>query len=147
MVCINCFYPSTNVTNSRPHKKEALIWRRRHCKHCGTTFTTRERPSLKDNQKVLTHENKTEDFSLGRLTLSIAKAFTHSQKDAQYYSLWLAQSVEDQLSTQREHISLGDIEATTHMVLKRFDELAAVQYAGQHGLISSVRRRGRPSLA
>lgn len=146
MFCINCFHPSTNVTNSRPNKKEPLVWRRRHCANCNTTFTTRERPSLADNKKVTSKDNNKE-FNLGKLTLSIAKAFTHSSKDAQYNSLWLAQSVEDQLSTQRENITPEDISAITHMVLKRFDELAAVQYAAQHGLITSVRRRGRPSLA
>lgn len=148
MFCINCFHPSTTVTNSRPNKKTPLIWRRRHCKSCNATFTTRERPSLIDNKKITLASGKAEDFNLGKLTLSIAKAFTHSERDAQYNALSLAQTIEDYLSTQREIITPGDVEAATHMILKRFDELAALQYAAQHGLISSVRkRRGRPSLA
>lgn len=147
MFCINCFYPTTQVRNSRPHKKEPLVWRRRHCNKCKMTFTTREYPSLIDNKKVNLPDGTIEEFNLGCLTLSIAKAFTHSEKDAKYSSFWLAQSVESILSHQRETITPGDIEAITHATLKRFDELAAVQYAAQHGLISSVRRRGRPSLA
>lgn len=111
------------------------------------TFTTREYPSLTDNKKVNLPDGTTDEFNLGRLILSIAKAFTHSEKDAKYSSFWLAQSVENILSHQREIITPDDIEAITHATLKRFDELAALQYAAQHGLISSVRRRGRPSLA
>lgn len=147
MFCINCFYPSTKVTNSRTSKKEPNTWRRRHCTKCDATFSTRERPSLIDTTEVRLSSGAKEPFSLGKLTLSISKAFTHSKKDAQYNSLWLAQTVETTLATQREAVTAEDIGATTHGALKRYDELAAVQYAAQHGLISSVRRRGRPSLA
>lgn len=146
MFCINCFYPSTKVTNSRPNKKEPNIWRRRHCAKCNTTFTTRERPTLTDATEIQLPGGSKELFSLGKLTLSIAQAFSHSQRDAQYSSLPLAQTVENTLASQREIITPDDIEATVHQVLKRYDELAAVQYAAQHGLISSVRKRGRPSL-
>lgn len=145
MFCINCFHKNTSVTNSRPHKKQPLIWRRRTCKNCGTTFTTYERPSLADNKPVILPGGKTDTFNLGKLILSIAKAFTHMPQEAEYNALWLAQTVEDTLSTQREVVTPEDIEATTHTVLKRFDELAAIQYAAQHQLISSTRRRGRPS--
>lgn len=147
MFCINCFYPSTKVINSRPNKKEPNIWRRRHCIKCSTTFTTRERPSLTEAPNIQLPSGGMESFNLGKLTLSIAKAFTHSQKDAEYSSLPLAQTVETTLASQREIITPSDIEATTHSILKRYDELAAVQYAAQHQLISSIRRRGRPSLA
>lgn len=148
MFCINCFYPSTKVTNSRPSKKEPNTWRRRHCTKCSTTFTTRERPSLAEATEVTSSGGGTkEPFNLGKLTVSIAKAFAHSQKDAQYNSLWLAQTVENTLATQREAITAEDIGAVTHSTLKHYDELAAMQYAAQHGLISSIRRRGRPSLA
>jgi len=147
MFCINCFHPTTNVTNSRPNKKQPVVWRRRHCTACGTTFTTRERPALAENKKIQRPDGTLEIFNLGKLVLSIAKSFSHSPKEAEYSSIWLAQTVEDTLSTQRETIITDDIEAATHQVLKNFDELAAVQYAAQHHLISSVRRRGRPSLA
>ena len=146
MFCINCFYHSTAVINSRPNKKEPVVWRRRHCIKCNTTFTTRERPSLTDSTEVKLPSGDKELFSLGKLALSIAKSFTHSSKDAEYSSLPLAQTIETTLASQREVITPCDIEATTHSVLKRYDELAAMQYAAQHQLISSVRRRGRPSL-
>lgn len=145
MFCINCFEPTTNVANSRPNKKQPLVWRRRRCAHCGTTFTTYERPSLADNKAIQRTGHPEEAFNLGKLIISISKAFAHLPKEATYNSLWLAQTVEDTLSSQRQVITPEDIAATTHDVLRHFDELAAVQYAAQHHLIVSTRRRGRPS--
>lgn len=147
MFCINCFHKKTHVTNSRPHKKSPSVWRRRTCPVCGTIFTTLERPSLADNTQISLPNGARDTFSLGRLTISIARAFTHDPKKAQYDSLWLAQTVEDTLSTEYTVITPDDIAAVAHQVLKRFDELAAVQYAAQHQLIATVRRRGRPSIS
>jgi transcriptional repressor NrdR len=146
MFCINCFHTNTSVANSRPNKKQPQVWRRRKCPKCGAVFTTYERPSLADNTPISRPDGTTDTFNLGKLLISISKAFTHSPIDAEYNALWLAQTVEDTLSTQRKVITPEDIEATTHQVLKQFDELAAVQYAAQHQLISSTRKRGRPSL-
>jgi len=147
MFCINCFHSSTKVTNSRPHKKRPQVWRRRICSECGIAFTTYERISLSETKPIYLSSGEKESFNLGKLTLSISKAFTHATHDAEYSSFWLAQTVEDTLSTQYETITTENIEAVTHAVLKNFDELAAVQYAAQHRLISSTkRRRGRPSL-
>jgi len=146
MFCVNCFHPSTAVSNSRPNKKQPLIWRRRRCSNCDMTFTTYERPSLSDNKPVHRLNGTTDTFSLGKLIVSISRAFTHMPADAGRNSQWLAQTVEDILSTQYKTISTEDIEVVTHQTLKRFDELAAVQYAAQHRLISSTKKRGRPSL-
>jgi transcriptional regulator NrdR family protein len=148
MFCVNCFNPSTSVTNSRGNKKQPQIWRRRKCPNCDTVFTTYERPSLAENKPVHLAAGKKEAFNLGKLLLSISRSFTHSPSDATYSSLHLAQSVEDILSTEREIITPEDIAATTHQVLRRFDESAAMQYALRHSLITSTRkRRGRPSLS
>lgn len=147
MFCINCFHTNTSVSNSRPHKKQPVVWRRRTCAHCGITFTTLERPSLAANTPVYTTTGEQTIFNLGRLIISIAAAFAHNPTQAKEVSLWLAQTVENTLSTQINTITPEDIAATTHQTLKRFDELAAVQYGAQHQLISSTRRRaGRPSL-
>lgn len=146
MFCINCFHTNTSVSNSRPHKKQPSVWRRRKCAQCQAIFTTYERPSLADNTPISLQDGQTDIFNLGRLIISIAGAFTHNPHEGQYNALWLAQTVEDTLSSQRTVLTPGDIEATTHQVLKKYDELAAVQYAAKHNLISSTRRRGRPSL-
>lgn len=147
MFCVNCFHPNTRVSNSRAHKKHPSVWRRRSCPKCHTTFTTYERPSLADNKKVTLPTGETEQFNLGKLIISIAAAFTHRPDEAKYHSLWLAQTVEDILSTEYPVFTPDDIAAVTHQTLKQFDELAAVQYAARHGLIASTKRRGRPSLS
>ncbi|HMH70394.1 MAG TPA: hypothetical protein VK502_03260 [Candidatus Saccharimonadales bacterium] len=146
MFCINCFHKNTAVTNSRPLKKHPVVWRRRRCPECGTLFTTYERPSLADNKPVLLTDGKAATFNLGKLIVSIAKAFSHAPAQIDENVLWLAQTTEDTLSTSKQTITPKIIADTAYSILKRFDELAAVQYAAQHQLISSVRRRGRPSL-
>jgi transcriptional regulator NrdR family protein len=147
MFCLNCFHKTTTVTNTRTRKDHPQTWRRRHCLRCGITFTTYERPSLSENKAIYFSIGKSERFNLGRLVLSIARAFSHSPNDAKNQSLFLAQTIEDTLSSQREVITREDIAAITHQILKRFDEAAAMQYAIQHNLITSTKRRGRPSLA
>lgn len=77
----------------------------------------------------------------------MARAFSHNPDTAKDHALWLAMTIEDILSTECEIISPEAIAATTHQVLKRVDELAAIQYAAQQGLITSTRKRGRPSLS
>lgn len=146
MFCLNCFHTNTAVTNSRPHKKRPQIWRRRTCPKCQTVFTTYERPSLAENKPISLADGSTDTFNLGKLILSIARAFTHAPQEAEYNALWIAQTVEETLSAERTVLTPEDIEAATHQTLKHFDELAAIQYAAQHQLISSTRKRGRPSL-
>jgi transcriptional regulator NrdR family protein len=144
MFCINCFHKNTKITNSRQNKKSARVWRRRLCSNCKSTFTTYERPSLVDSKSL---ENANDShFNLGRLTISIFKSFTHNPSDGQKNALWLAQTVEDALLIDTSPLTIASITKTTYKTLKRYDELAALQYAAQHQLISSLRRRGRPSL-
>ena len=147
MFCINCFHKSTQVVNSRPHKKLPSIWRRRKCTNCGTVFSTSERPSLADNKSISLPGGSSEGFNSGKLIISIASAFTHAPEKAKYDALWLAQTIEATLSIEYTVITPEDIAAVTHQVLKQFDELAALQYAAKHHLISTTRRRGRPSIS
>jgi transcriptional regulator NrdR family protein len=146
MISINSPNEQTRVINSRTSKKKPLVWRRRQGIQSGVTFTTYERPSLAENKPVQLDDG-TDIFNLGRLILSISQAFSHDEHAAKYDSLWLAQTIEEILSVTSESLNPSLIAKTTHDTLKRFDQLAAVQYAAQHHLISSVRRRGRPSIA
>lgn len=149
MICINCFHRKTAVTNSRPHKKASGTWRRRECPHCGQVFTTYEKPALDANIKVSYPAPGgpiSATFSLSKLTLSIAASFSHDKLAQQLHSLPLAETVEQQLISEVRQPSSDDIAALTHQVLKRFDELAALQYAASHGLVEATRKRGRPSI-
>lgn len=147
MICIYSADEPTKVTNSRAHKKTPVVWRRRQGLVSGTTFTTYERPSLAENKLLTLPNNQTDTFNLGRLILSIAAAFSHNPHAAKYDSLWLAQTVEDTLSMQPGTLTPVTIAQATYATLKRFDELAAIQYAARHHLVTNVRRRGRPSIS
>jgi transcriptional regulator NrdR family protein len=152
MICVNCFHTKTKVTNSRPHKKNAGTWRRRHCLECGITFTTYEKPALDESTAVhypsaTNKKGLSAPFSLSKLTLSISACFMHDPTTRQLHSLPLAETVEQLLISQVQQPSVDDVAATTHQVLKRFDEVAALQYAVTHGLVEATRkRRGRPSV-
>jgi len=153
MICVNCFHAKTKVANSRPHKKSAGTWRRRQCLNpsCGKTFTTYEKPALDDSISIHYGPRKSPEssapFSLSKLTLSIAASFSHDAVARQLHSLSLAETVEQLLISQVRTPSADDIAATTHHVLKRFDELHALQYSAGHGLVEITRnRRGRPSI-
>ena len=135
MFCIKCFNPKTQVTNSRPHKKQPTIWRRRSCKKCQTIFTTLERPSL-DGIQITDDEGSTKPFNLGRLVISIANAFAHDPSQGREQAWWLAQTVETTLATEHPHPTSEEVAAVVHQVLERYDRLAAMQYAAKHRLVA-----------
>lgn len=147
MISLNSSNESTRVINSRPSKTKPVVWRRRQGLKSAVTFTTYERPSLAENKPIIIDLHTTDTFNLGRLILSIAQSFGHNEHAAQYESLWLAQTVEESLSMDPAPLTTIAISEMTYEVLKRFDELAAVQYAAKHHLISTTKKRGRPSLA
>lgn len=145
MICIYCLTPQTKTPNSRPHKKQSQVWRRRHCSACGHTFTTYERPSLED--VIVQKGELRENFSIGRLTISIFHSLSqkYATGDVSYE---LARTIEQRL-IQRYDISSAitpqAIALETYETLKRFDEICALQYGAAQGIITSIRRRGRPS--
>lgn len=148
MFCINCLHPKTAVMNSRPHKKQPTIWRRRSCPQCGAIFTTTERVTVTDQRSIVDTNGVKTPFNIGQLLISIAQSFSHDPLQAKTDSLHLAQTVETMLVAQtRGDITSDQLAHTVYGVLKKYDELAAVQYAAKHQLISSLRKRGRPSLA
>lgn len=148
MICINCFEPSTNVINSRPHKKQASVWRRRRCRACRAIFTTTEAPVVGDALQIIYADGSTESFSLPRLTVNFAGVLAHHSEKAADESYWLAETVY-QLLIERgnsgQAIPLHEFVTTAHKVLERFDALAGLQYAAKHRLVTNTRKSpGRP---
>ena len=133
MICPRCQHPKTSVTNSRPRLKEASTWRRRQCSKCALIFTSEERPALDYAVQVSTG-NQTKPFSVGQLTLSIAKAFVHNPEKGTDSAYELARSVEQQLAMLEEPLTADLIRLTTANALERYDKLAATVYAAQHGV-------------
>lgn len=145
MISINSNDATTRVVNSRASKKSPYVWRRRQGRS-GEPFTTYERPALSENKRIAHPDQSTTVFNLGKLLLSIAASFTHNRHSAEYDSLWLAQTIEMKLSIDTAPLTLATITDITHQTLRQFDEVAALQYAAKHNLISGVRKRGRPSV-
>lgn len=146
----------TGIANSRPHKKYASTWRRRNCTKCNQAFTTYERPASDCLLIYRADKATSEPFNPGKLIQSIARAAQHDQHQAKYDSYFLALTVESHLFRKSEtvkdkknnptkKVSINEITDATYKTLKKYDELTGMQYAMQHNLITSVRRRGRPS--
>lgn len=148
MICIYCLSKKTNIPNSRPHKSSPKVWRRRYCTNCAHTFTTYERPSLED-VTILNKAKRSSAFSLGKLTVSIYGALSHQHgNDAGTISYELAQTVEQQLLLRydiRTDLTASAVADMTYRALKNFDEISALTYGASHGIVTSIRRRGRPS--
>jgi len=139
MICIKCFHGKTHVTNSRQNKKD----------QCGYSFTTYEKPVI--SLVVISQDGEKNNFSIGKLILSIARSFNHNEKLAGSYSYDLANTIQDKLThlQNKPTISSQYIAEITHSTLQNFNQIAALQYAAQHNLITPQRkkRRGRPSFS
>lgn len=73
MECPYCHKPLTEITNSRPTKENAQIWRRRKCLNCGEIFTTHEIIDL-SHLTVIKKSGKAERFSHAKLFSGIYNA-------------------------------------------------------------------------
>ncbi len=149
MICIYCLHNKTKVCNSRTQKNNPQVWRRRSCIQCGKTFTSYERAASADI--LVDNGNSTMPFNIGTLTISIANSSGHNKSQQRYDSYYLAQTIELTIikllaQTDSRVISTKDIIKIAYNTLKKFDEITALQYAMQHGHITSLRRRGRPSV-
>ncbi|HKC05093.1 MAG TPA: ATP cone domain-containing protein [Patescibacteria group bacterium] len=66
MECPYCHKQLTFVTNSRPTKNNAQVWRRRYCENCKETFTTHEVIDL-SHLVVIKKSGQAERFSQAKL--------------------------------------------------------------------------------
>lgn len=131
MVCIYC-HSETQVTNSRAQKRLNHIWRRRHCKGCGATFTTLETPDLLKSVSVTTGRHL-EPFSRDKLFLSLYDSLKH-RKYPVSDATGLTDTVISHLLALVIHGVLDpeDIIKATIPVLTRFDKAAATHYQAFH---------------
>lgn len=142
MLCIYCHNQTTEVTNSRPHKKEPSVWRRRRCTHCDAYFTTQEKPVFSDSVWVIAAKTGAKSpFYQGKLVASIAKSFAHDEPRGAINALPLSDTIISMLLFENASVSTAQICALTHTVLKRFDPSAALQYALSHHLEAAPARR------
>lgn len=141
MFCIFCFHKKTAVTNSRPHKKSAQIWRRRQCNDCKKIYTTYERPALHEEVQVINTRQEKSFFNTGRLYTDIVSCFEHASESRHDDTFWIARTIEDAVSTAGKlAITTSELKNITYEVLTKFDPLAGVQYAARHHLVTELRK-------
>ena len=134
MFCIKCHSENTKVTNSRPHKKRASIWRRRQCATCGAVFTTIEAVSTDAMLSVVSPQGAKSPFSLARLLMSIAPQL-NERSSAPDDAYWLAQTAyEKALARSEGAITSQELATITFQTIERFDSTAALKYALDHKL-------------
>jgi len=143
MICMNCLHGATSVVNSRPHKKQAQTWRRRHCAHCGVDFTTQEKPVF--NATVLVLNERTgvnTPFYQGKIIYSIIRCFAHDEE----FGINNAPALSDTivaalLPLNNKPLSTKAITTACYDTLFRFDKAAAAQYALIHKITTTPKRR------
>lgn len=136
MVCPYCQHNDTSVTNSRQHRKEPRIWRRRRCVRCKTIFTTYEQLAEKDLPHVV-YRGESTVFSLPRLMVSIYAVLDNSPKRADNAQA-LAQTVYHELSTTSSaQLERDVIVQATYRTLLRYNATSGLTYGVKHGIITT----------
>lgn len=132
MVCIYCGH-TTYVTNSRHQRQVNNIWRRRRCDGCGATFTTHEKPDLKNSLVVQLQDSpQIQPFVRDKLFLSIHTACSH-RPAALEEAVELTKTVIAKLGQPADAvIHANTIVTVTASVLERFDPVAATVYRAYH---------------
>ena len=131
MVCVYCDGP-TEVTNSRPQKKNNQVWRRRHCLTCGAVFSTQEMAQYELVWRVRS-DKRLQPFSRLKLFMSLYKSCEH-RKTALSDAQGLTETVIRKLSAlvQDGTVSNLDIAGVALVALNRFDKAAGVYYNAHH---------------
>lgn len=135
MVCPYCQHNDTSVVNSRQHKSQSKIWRRRQCVRCKTIFTTYELVAHKELPSVMSG-SQTTPFNTTKLLISIYTCLPDSPRRAEH-----AQALSDtvyQMLSERSGSSLANetIANTTYEVIKRFNPRSGLTYAVEHNIIT-----------
>lgn len=141
MICIYCLQENTKVVNSRAHKKNASVWRRRHCPSCQKTITTYERVSAELLPGVIANDNKPKTFSHGKLLMSIYKELPDTNDDPDIAEA-LAITVEQKLLiAQVKELTSEIIARYTYETLVAFDKIAGARYGLSHGISTTIRQK------
>lgn len=150
MICIKCQAASTSVGNSRPHKKQSSVWRRRRCENCGYIFTTLETPLTGESLHLIYKDGSSVPFSLPRLTVSLSSLLTHHHDKAPDEAHWLSETIYQTFIKRGnggQAVPMHEFLVIVHEVLGRFDALAGLQYAAKYRIVTNIRKEtGRPRL-
>ena len=134
MVCVYCG-EKTDVTNSRPQKRNNQVWRRRECQGCGAIFTTHEAIDL---SSALLVQPKGRGGSPGPflpdlLFTELLLALQH-RKDCYTAAREITSAVTARLLhlPNKPVFNTVEISRETAKVLGRFDKRAWMRYQADH---------------
>lgn len=132
MVCVHCD-GKTTVTNSRHQKRLNQVWRRRHCKNCGATFSSEEAVTYGGAWTVQDASGELWPFSRDKLLLSLHRSLQH-RLDAVRDAGALTDTVIKKLSsaTKDGRLERKAIKNTVQVALNRFDKAGSTHYAAFH---------------
>ncbi len=141
MVCPYCQHTDTRVTNSRHHKDQPKIWRRRHCERCKTTFTTYEQIAEKELPLVITDQGQA-PFSRPRLLISIYGALPESLSRADDAAALVETTYQKLCASSPAVLDPQTIAHHTYETLRRFSPAAGLIYGVSHNIVTadSLRR-------
>lgn len=137
MVCPYC-HSKTQVTNSRRQKRLNAVWRRRQCVACGAVFSTEEQMSF-DTVWLVDNGNQTVPFHRETLYFSIANSIPTDTNHLIHASELTDTVIKSLQKRQTAVLSLSDIISDVESVLSKYNALAALKYASEHGRITSKR--------
>jgi transcriptional repressor NrdR len=132
MVCVYCGN-ETKVTNSRSQKRLNRVWRRRQCLHCKAIVSTIEQLDASTALKVLSRSGALESFSRDKLFLSVHFSLQH-RKTALSDATALTDTIIGNVLTETTEpaVSATKIAEQCHVILSRFDKVAATHYKAYH---------------
>lgn len=134
MICINCHYQKTQVTNSRPHKTQPRVWRRRSCPRCLTVVTTYEYIDTTDQITI-----NSQPFSLAHLAVVLHRYLPESPSRADE-AFALAQTIgESLLAEKRPDISREALIRQVWQTLSRYNTKSGLRYGVDYDCIE-IRR-------
>ena len=145
MVCPYCQHRDTNVTNSRQHRDQPRIWRRRQCTRCKTTFTTYESVAEKELPLIVDpNKKKPVTFSMPKLLISIYECLPADDPKRADNAQALALSVYHELSERTSaELERSAIAKTAYEVITRYNARSGLSYGVSHGLITPESMSGR----
>lgn len=128
MRCPFCGEDDTQVKDSRPTEKNAVIRRRRACTQCGLRFTTHERVQLRD-LTVIKRDKRRVPFSRDKLMNSITTALRKrnvSNDQVEQVVSGIVRRLETSGESEIPATAIGNI---VMQALKELDQVAYVRFA------------------
>jgi transcriptional regulator NrdR family protein len=132
MVCTYCSAP-TGITNSRLQKRTNTVWRRHLCRSCGAIFSSIEHVDYEKTWVVQYSSGSFAPFMRDKLFVSIYKSCQH-RPTALQDAIGLTNTIIGAVHKKVTNGSLTtkELAVTSHAVLKRFDQPAAISYQAYH---------------